>query len=90
MIKHPRQQVLEEGRVRPLVLAISALGSQLKGLARVGRATPAATPDATPTTVPEQGRGWPGITACLLPWQTMIKPSSRQKLLIDAHRDDWP
>jgi hypothetical protein len=27
---------------------------------------------------------------CLLPWQIIIRPSPRQKLIIDAHRDDWP
>lgn len=83
-----------EGRVRPLVLAISALGHQLKGLARGARPV---SPDAASAAVVTaegatagQPKGWPGKTGCLLPWRTMIKPSTRERLLIDAHRDDWP
>ena len=90
-----KTEPISEGRVRPLVQAISALGSQLKGLARA-RPLPSDEPTSDivtsegAATMTAQPKGWPGKTACLLPWRTMIKPSTRERLLIDAHRDDWP
>jgi hypothetical protein len=32
----------------------------------------------------------PNGANCLVPWHTTLRPSQGRKLIIDAHRDDWP
>lgn len=65
--------------------ALSALSHQLKELTRPGQ--PFTITLVSPAE--ECGRST-DRNACLLPWQTMIKPSPHQKVAIDAHSDDWP
>jgi hypothetical protein len=65
--------------------ALSALGHQLKEIARPGQSFTGARVSPAGGTGRSTDRN-----ACLLPWQTMIKPSPHQRVAIDAHSDDWP
>lgn len=84
MVDLPNPESLR--RPRPFTLAISALGHQLNDLVRSSRKARAAP--IKPPVSPTDRSSEPGT--CLFPWQTLIKPLLRQRVITDANRDDWP
>jgi hypothetical protein len=78
---------LDKTRFGVLSTVVSALGTQLRVLATSARQSLA----------PNASGSSPGLPSSAAPAQdpgvadpAMIKPSNRQRAVIDAHRGDWP
>lgn len=78
---------LEKTRFGVLSNVVSALGTQLRVLATGARQTlspngAASAPSLPSGATPADGRA--------LTDEAMMRPSTRQRTVIDAHRGDWP